>query len=206
MKLTIVEEYQARGRKGGRYSESHIARLAIPYGSLKNQTIKQLQDQMQSERDKYDKLCKRDSKIAERGRAICKLNIKRIAKKIHKLMGSLVDTNAPSVVHVDENIHYASINPFERIEQIADEELWYKQREEKMKKFVSVLRSDKTIRVKIQFQDDGVWYKLLRRSDVLDSVHVSQIVTKEELRQILHIGIKNLLGTAFTTALGITTR
>jgi len=134
-------------------------------------------------------------------RKVIGLNLRRVEKRERAYFAQLPSDTMPfsgmtSADKPGSRVWVSSPLPWADEERV-DEDILYRTRKEKCRRLLHTIESEQGASVDIKFKDDGVWYRVLVKRKIVEELHVSELLSKSEVRVILRGGLSELLGLAF---------
>jgi len=188
-------------REGGSKSKSGYAyRKAIPYRDIEKmsqQSIKKLMDEW---RRKEAELAGRKDLAAKAQLKVARLNIRRLGRRYAVVFNKLP---YPDQMPVDSpGKVFCSTSPLPwKTEERLDEELFLESREKRVKELLRIVKSGRGFRIEIKLRDDGAWFEILKKKEVVKEEKISDVMTVHEVREVLRGGLEGMLGSTFRALL-----
>jgi len=197
--VKVYDQSKEAGGSSGR-AKGYASRNAIPYKDImkmSQDTIKKLLTEWQI---KEAELVGRKDLKAKSQLKVARLNIRRLGKRLSVVWKVLPYPDDMPVDTPGKTFRCVSPLPWAAEERV-NEELFLESRDKRLSELLSIIKSDTGVKVEIRFRDDQAWFATLKGRQIIREDKVADVMTKEEVREVLRGGMEGLLGRTFKALL-----
>ena len=185
-------------REGAGSGSGYASRNATSYKEISKMSQGKIQTLLDENRIKEIALGSRKDIQAKAELKTVRLNIKRLGKRFNVVYKKICFDDSEIGVKALGEKDYHSQDPLTWIdERRLDEELFFKNRERTVHQLIKLIKSNRLVKVNVQLKDDGAWYQILKQKEVIKEIHISEIASEYEAREVLRNGLDHWLGTLF---------
>ena len=195
-----VRVYNPVSEGSSKRSTGYASRNAIPYKQIMQMSQETIKAELELWQKKESELQGRKDIHARAALKVARLNIRRLGKRYAVVFTKLPYPDDMPVDTAGKSFHCVSPLNWADEERI-EEEFFLQRREERIEQLVSLVKSDKMIKVEITFKQDEAYFEIIKSRRIIKEEKVSDIMTMREARAILRAGTEGLLGKAFRALL-----